>query len=63
MSEYACTECSATIEVGDEWESMRNEDVLTCPGCSTAFNLDYEETYDEETGECECYFYLDKVGK
>lgn len=60
MSEYACTECGATIEVVDEWESMRNEDVLTCPGCGATFDINYE---DEETEEFGGYFYLWKATK
>lgn len=61
MSEHACTECHTMIHVVDEWESMADDEVITCPKCNTAFTLNYDEPYDEETGEANGYFYLDKI--
>jgi len=53
-----CPYCREELPV--EWDDLTCDNLL-CPKCNNAINIEYDEDYDFETGEENCYWWAEKL--
>ncbi len=54
-----CPSCNAELNIEYGWNNIDKE--IICEECEKEFEMFYDETYNEESGEEYGWFYLDEI--
>lgn len=57
-SGYYCLDCGEGLHIDNVWDALNETTVCSECGCQQA--LQYDESYDSETGEENSYFWLER---
>ncbi len=56
MEELLCPDCNEWVEIKNAWDQVGDD--ITCPHCGGLYLLEFDESWDPETGEEWGYFFL-----
>ena len=53
-----CLKCKQDVSGLMNWDTLC-EDFIECPNCGNKMTVEYDESYDEESGEENCWWWLE----
>jgi len=54
-----CLKCNEDVSNLMDWDSWNEE--IECPKCGNKMTVNYDESYDEESGEEDSWWWLEQV--
>lgn len=55
---YECLKCGLDLEDLVGWNTL-TDDFIACPKCGHKMTVEYDESYNDDTGEELCYFWVE----
>jgi len=54
-----CLKCNEDVSELMNWDSLCQEFII-CPNCDNKMTVEYDESYDSESGEEDCWWWLEQ---